>query len=339
MAEFRLDPTSHQWVVTGKRPPLSNELDSGDQCPFCPGHERFTPKTIWERKESDGSWAVRVFADRAPVFRIEGELDRAGDGMFDRMNAIGAHEVIVETPHHGVTLAHQTPDQIAGVLLAYRDRILDLKNDHRFRYVSVFKRQGQTGPPLEEHAHSQVLATLVVPASVSAECRWSRFHYHRKERCIFCDMIREELQSSWRIVDRAPEFISLCPYAARFPYELWILPVSHNSAFERDIAQDSRLVSLANLLRTSLQRMEHVCERLRLVIHTEPNLSAKGPSEDWWLTIRDDYHWHIEITPELESEPHYLGSEGFYFNPIPAEEAALVLRALEPTPNSGAAAG
>jgi UDPglucose--hexose-1-phosphate uridylyltransferase len=339
MAELRLDPTSHRWVVTGKRPALSNALDSGDECPFCPGRERFTPKTICERKDDKGSWTVRVFADRAPVFRVEGELDRAGEGMFDRMNAVGAHEVVVESPKHGVTLSHQSPGQIAEVLVVYRDRILDLKRDHRFRYVSVFKRQGQAGPPLEEHGHSQVLATPVVPVTVATECRWSQFHYRRKERCIFCDMVHEELQSSLRMVDQTPDFISVCPYAARFPYELWILPVAHNSAFERDITQDSRLASLAILLKTSLQRIERICERLRLVVHTEPNLAAKGPSEDWWQTIPDDYHWHIEITPELETEPHYLGSEGFYFNPIPAEEAALVLRALEPGPDSVEAPG
>ncbi len=330
MAELRLDPASRRWVVTGKRPVLSNALDSGDLCPFCPGNERFTPKTICERKDRGGAWTVRVFADRAPVFRIEGELDRAGEGMFDRMNALGAHEVIVETPKHGLTLSQQTPEQAAEVLLVYRDRILDLKQDHRLRYVSVFKRQGYGAPPREEHGHSQVLATPVMPAAVATEYRWSLFHYRRKERCIFCDMVAQEIQSSRRIVDQTPGFISVCPYAATSPYELWILPVEHSSAFEKDISSDTRRLSLAALLGMSLRRMERICEKLRLVIHTEPNLLAKGPSEDWWQTVREDFHWHIEITPELEAEPQYLGSEGFYFNPMPAEEAAVVLRALDP---------
>lgn len=333
MAELRLDPTSRRWVVTGKRPALSTALDSGSQCAFCPGFERFTPQTICERRDASGGWTVRAFADRAPVFRIEGDLDREGEGMFDRMNAVGAHEIIVETPKHGVMLSHQPAEQIATVLSVYRDRILDLKKDHRLRYVSVFKRQGQGGPPLDEHAHSQVLATPVVPSAVAAECRWSRFHFHRKERCLFCDMVREEIQSGSRIVDQTPDFISLCPYAARFPYELWILPVEHSSAYEGDIAEAERKTSLAKLLKLSLLRMERISEALRMIVHTEPNLDAKGPSEDWWQTVRDDYHWHIEITPELETEVHYLGSEGFYFNPIPAEEAAVVLRAMDPEPS------
>ncbi len=330
MAELRLDPVQRRWVITGKRPSLPAALESGVECPFCPGNERFTPPSVYERKGKDGQWEVRVFPDRAPLFRIEGELDRAGEGMFDRMNAVGAHEILVATRRHGVTLAQLSVEEITEIVQVYRDRILDLKRDHRFRYVCLFKVQGRSGPPTQEHSYSQILATPVVPSLVEAEFRWSQFHFRRKERCVFCDIIQQERESARRVVDEAGGFISLCPYAARFPYELWILPIDHASSFEQDLAAEGRAASLAEILKTSLQRIERLSLRLRMVIHSEPNMDAKRPSEDWWSTIREDYHWHIEIVPELEPDLNDFGPEGFYFNPIPAEEAAVVLRALEP---------
>ncbi len=330
MAELRLDPIQRRWVITGKRPPLPAAFDSGVECPFCPGHEHYTPPSIYERKGADGRWDIRVFPDRSPLFRIEGDLDRAGEGMFDRMNALGAHEILVATRRHGVTLAQFSVEEVAEVIQVYRDRILDLKRDHRFRYVYLFKVQGRSGPPSQEHSCSQILATPVVPGVVEAEFRWSQFYFRRKERCIFCDILQQERESPRRIVEEVEGFISFCPYAARFPYELWILPTEHSSSFEQDLMAPGRASQLADILKSSLRRIERISPRLRMVIHTEPNMDAKRPTEDWWKTIREDYHWHIEIVPELETDPVYLVPEGFYFNPISAEEAAVVLRALEP---------
>jgi UDPglucose--hexose-1-phosphate uridylyltransferase len=330
MAELRLDPIRRRWVVTGKRPTLPAAFDSGGECPFCPGHERFTPTSIYEKKGPDGGWDIRVFPDRSPLFRIEGGPDRAGEGIFDHMNALGAHEIVVGTRRHGVTLGQLSTEEIAAVLEVYRDRLLDLKRDHRLRYVCLFKVQGRTGALSQEHSYSQILATPVVPGAVEAEFRWSQFHFRRKERCILCDTLQQERESSLRVVDETPDFTSLCPYAARSPYELWILPNEHSSSFEQNLAAEGRPASLAAILKSSLQRIERISQRLRMVIHTEPNLDAIRPKEDWWTTIREDYHWHIEIVPELEGEPYDFVPEGFYFNPIAAEEAAVVLRALEP---------
>lgn len=330
MAELRLDPIQRRWVITGKRPSLPAAYDAGVECPFCPGQEHFTPPSIYELKGPDGNWAIRVFPDRSPFFRIEGQLDRSGEGMFDRMNAVGAHEIVVGTRRHGVTLAQCPTNEVAEVVQVYRDRILDLKRDSRLRYVCLFKVQGRSGPTTQEHSFSQILATPILPGVVEAEFRWSQFYFRRKERCIFCDVIQQERGTPRRIVEEVEGFVSLCPYAARFPYELWILPTEHSSSFEQDMIAPARRSRLADLLKSSLRRIERISQRLRMVIHTEPNLNAKRPSEDWWKTIPEDYHWHIEIVPELQADPFYLVPEGFYFNPISAEEAAVVLRALEP---------
>ncbi len=329
MAELRLDPIARRWVVTGKRPVTPDALDSGGLCPFCPSHERFTPNPIRECRDAKGAWFVRVFHDRAPVFRIEGQLDARGEGLFDRMNTVGAHEIVVETPQHGATLAQLAPEHVATVLEVYRDRIIDLKKDRRFRYVSLFRDQGPPSPSLQGHSHSQILAMPVSPQHLDMEFRWSRSHFRRKERCLYCDVIQQELQQCKRVVDQNPDFVALCPFASHSPYELWILPVRHSSSFEKDLTQPARIASLAPFLKTCLERVEKLTDSFHVVVHTEPNLDARKPSQAWWETIPEDFHWHIEIEPEVEGQWRYLGSEGLYYNPIPAEQAAVVFRALD----------
>jgi len=330
MPELRLDPVARRWVVTGKRPVMPDVKDSGAACPFCIGYEHLTPKPIRELRDGQGKWTVRAFHDRAPLFRIEGGTDRRPEGILDKMNTVGAHEIVVETPQHGITMAQLAVPQIAKVAELCRDRILDLKRDRRFRYVSLFKDQRPNAPSLQGHSFSQIIATPVLPQHLEIEFRWTRAHYLRKERCLLCDILEQEIRQEKRVVDQNAEFIAVCPFASRSPYELWVLPLRHASSFEKDLQEPARVNSLAAFLKSCLQRVEKLSDILHMVVHTEPNLTASKPEKGWWSTIAEDYHWHIEIHPDIEGERRYLGSEGFYFNPIPAEEAAIVLRALEP---------
>jgi UDPglucose--hexose-1-phosphate uridylyltransferase len=330
MAELRLDPFTRRWVITGKRPVMPDVHDESGLCPFCPGNEHMTPRAIRECRDAAGAWLARVFHDRAPLFRVEGSADRRAEGMFDRMNTVGAHEIVVETPLHGLTLAQVAESNLAQVLALFRDRILDLKQDRRLRYVSIFKDQHAPSPTLQGHAYSQVLGTPVLPQLQEIELRWSRDHFHKRERCIYCDVLQEELHADKRLVDQNEDFVAFCPFGSRWSYELWIAPLRHASSFENDLLEEGRAKALAPFLKSCLQRVEKVSPSLHVVIHTEPNLQAWKAKEDWWETIREDYHWHIEIEPDVEGRRRVLGTEGFHFNPIPAEQAALVLRALEP---------
>ena len=330
MAELRLDPFTRRWVVTGKRPVMADAHDQNDACPFCPGNEHMTPPAIRESRDAAGGWMARVFHDRAPLFRVEGDVDRRADGMFDRMKTVGAHEIVVETPAHGTTLAQVSTPQLGHVLEIFRDRILDLKQDRRLRYVSVFKDQHAPSPTLRGHAYSQVLGTPVLPQSLEIEFRWSREHYVKHERCIYCDALQQELQQEIRLVDQTEDFGAFCPFGSHWSYELWVGPLRHCSSFENDLQEPGRVAAFAQFLKSCLERVERISPSLHLVVHTEPNLRAWKPTKDWWQTLPDDFHWHIEIHPDVEGRRRFLGTEGFHFNPIPAEQAALVLRALEP---------
>ncbi|MGH9864035.1 MAG: galactose-1-phosphate uridylyltransferase, partial [Candidatus Acidiferrales bacterium] len=259
---------------------------------------------------------VRVVPNKFPALGIEGDLDREGEGLFDKMNGVGAHEVIVETPDHAATLASLPARAVEDVLWAYRDRMLDLKNDKRFRYVLIFKNHGEAAGASLEHTHSQLIALPIVPKRVREEVDNSRRYYDVKERCIFCDMIRQEVETGTRVILSNDQFIALAPYAPRFPFETWILPLQHSSSFENQASPV--YTSLAKLFHEFLARLDAVLNRpaYNYVIHTSPI------GEE----INDHYHWHVEMMPKLTRVAGFEWGTGFYINPTPPEEAARFLR-------------
>jgi UDPglucose--hexose-1-phosphate uridylyltransferase len=300
-------------------------------CPFCLGNESKTPPEVLAYGRNGGGpntpgWTVRVVPNKFPALGIEGDLDRQGDGLFDRMNGVGAHEVIVETPDHKSTLATLPVRAIEDVLWAYRDRVLDLKNDKRFRYALIFKNHGDAAGASLEHSHSQLIALPIVPKRVREELDAAKHYYREKERCIFCDMIRQEMESGVRVVGENDQFVSIAPYAPRFPFELWLLPKQHSSAFENN--QSSVYSSLARMLKDTLSRLDAVLDHpaYNFMLHTSP------VGEE----INDHYHWHFEIIPKLIKVAGFEWGTGFYICPTPPEESARFLREAQVTTTSAA---
>jgi UDPglucose--hexose-1-phosphate uridylyltransferase len=330
LPELRKDPITGRWVIIsterGKRPndflrESVSPLPNGKNCPFCPGSEAKTPPEILVYGRSNGGantagWTVRVVPNKFPALGIEGDLDREGEGLFDKMNGVGAHEVIVETPDHAATLASLPERAVEDVLWAYRDRMLDLKNDRRFRYVLIFKNHGEAAGASVEHTHSQLIALPIVPRRVREEVDSGWHYYDEKERCIFCDIIRQERDTGERVIGENDYFITLAPYAPRFPFEMWLLPKVHGSSFENN--QSTMYASLARMLKDTLMRLDAVLDRppYNFMIHTSPI------GEE----INDHYHWHIEIIPKLTKVAGFEWGTGFYINPTPPEESARFLR-------------
>ena len=188
-----------------------------------------TPPEVLAYRHNGGppntpGWELRVVPNKFPALQVEGTLDREGEGLFDRMNGIGAHEVIIETPDHDKTLSTMTEPEIERVLWAYRERVLDLKRDIRFRYILVFKNHGAPAGATLEHSHSQLIALPIVPDYVKDEIEGARQHFTSKERCVFCDIVRQETAAGRRVIHENAEIVALAPYAPRFPFETWLLP-------------------------------------------------------------------------------------------------------------------
>jgi UDPglucose--hexose-1-phosphate uridylyltransferase len=331
MPELRRDPVTGRWVIIStdrqKRPNdfrIERVATIGrEQCPFCPGREAMTPPEVLSYRQNGGAantpgWDLRVVPNKFPALQVEGTLDREGEGMFDRMNGIGAHEVIIETTDHDKTLATMTEQEIERVLWAFRDRVLDLKNDFRFRYILLFKNHGAAAGATLEHGHSQLIALPIVPDFVREEIDGARRHFNDKERCVFCDIIRQEMAAGRRVVQENADIVAITPYASRVPFETWLLPRTHASRYE----QTPRHVfeSLARMLKTVLMRIDRALEKppFNLIIHSSPL------SED----TSAFFHWHMELMPRISRVAGFEWGSGFYINPTSPEEAAEVLRAV-----------
>ncbi len=329
MPELRRDPVVGRWVIIAtdraRRPaeaPRSLTPTRPALCPFCPGHEDRTPREVYSAGRPEGAppngpgWKVRVVPNRYPALKIEGDLEREADGMYDRMNGIGAHEVVIETPDHGRDLASLSDGEVAEVLYAFKARMLDLRNDLRFRYILLFKNQGFAAGASLEHPHSQVIALPVTPRLVQEEVDGALRHYAHRERCIFCDIVMQERKQRSRLVLENDEFVVFAPWAPRSPFETWIVPKRHESNFETEPRE--RLASCAQALRSSLRRLGAALGEpaYNFILHSNP---LREPSSA-------AYHWHIELMPALTQVAGFEWGSGFYINPVPPEEAAEFLR-------------
>ena len=327
MPEIRKDPIIGSWVIIaterGRRPtdfvrePV--EIRGVRVCPFCSGNEEKTPPEVLAYRNSTApngpGWTLRVVPNKFPALRVEGQVDREGDGIYDRMNGVGAHEVIIETPDHGMTLATAPEQKVEEMFWAFRDRIVDLKRDSRLRYIMIFKNHGEAAGASIEHTHSQLIALPVVPRRVQEEIDGARRHYEYKERCVFCDLVKHELKDGSRLVLETDHFAAVTPYAPRFPFETWILPKAHVSHFESGQAV---YANLGWVMRTVLRKLDKALEKpaYNFIIHTAPLQEGPLPY----------YHWHIEIIPKLTRVAGFEWGSGFYINPTPPEEAAQFLR-------------
>jgi UDPglucose--hexose-1-phosphate uridylyltransferase len=327
MPELRRDPVVGRWVIIAtERARRPNQFRQAEEptrglCPFCPGSEDKTPHEVFvlgrPAVPADvPGWRVRVVPNRYPALMIEGDLDRQAEGIYDRMNGVGAHEVVIETPQHGVELTELTDADVADVLFACKARVLDLRNDQRFRYILLFKNHGSSAGATLEHSHSQVIALPITPRQVADEIEGARRHQEHRERCIFCDIVGQERKDRSRLVYENEEFVVFAPWAPRSPFETWILPKRHESNFEAEPRE--RLAFAAQALRSTLRRLNAALGRpaYNYMVHTNPLRDAPSAS----------YHWHIEVVPALTQVAGFEWASGFYINPVPPEEAAEFLR-------------
>jgi UDPglucose--hexose-1-phosphate uridylyltransferase len=335
MPDLRKDPIVGRWVIIAKnRAKRPHELFDGAAlrgasrfCPFCEGNERHTTHEIAACRQPGThrdrpGWRVRVVPNKFPALEIEGDLNKRGEGMYDLMRGVGAHEVIIESPCHLTSTTQLAPDNLREVLWIYRDRLLDLQKDSRLVYGMIFKNVGAAAGASLEHTHSQLIVTPIVPINVAEEIEGSHAFYRYRGRCVYCDMIEQELSFERRIVFDSPRFVAFCPFAARFPFETWIVPTSHASHYESLSRPDAE--ELARVLLRVMGKIEAALDRpaYNYIIHTAPfDTPALG-----------HYHWHIEIIPRVTKIAGFEWGTGFYINPVPPEEAATFMRDVEVAP-------
>ncbi len=332
--ELRKDPLLGRWVAVlnqSKSPSeyvLLPEEASEKDCIFCAGREDELPPEIMSIPDLNPDkfskkWWTRVVPNLSPVFRVEGELGRKGEGMYDRMNSIGANEIIIESPYHSVRPEDIGLEQMVRVLMTYKDRMADLEKDPRLRYTLIYKNSGFSAGAVYSHPISNLVSTPVIPKRVKEELAGAKQHFAYKERCIFCDIIKEELRSGSRVIIETRNFVAFCPYASKFPFESWILPKRHGCAFQ-DIRTDE-IEDMALIISSVLKKLRTIFDGapFNYFIHSAPN---RIPRKDYWHTLGEDFHWHLEIMPRLIRTSGFEWGSGFYILPTSPENAAKYLR-------------
>jgi UDPglucose--hexose-1-phosphate uridylyltransferase len=330
MPELRKDPVNGRWVIIAsersRRPsdfdaPPENGAKAGF-CPLCVGNEQHTPGELMAYRDqgepNSAGWSVRVVPNKYPAL-CDGDLEKRGLGLYDMMTGVGAHEVIIETPNHGEQFADFSEKQIENVLWAYRDRMLELRKDPRLRYVLIFKNHGKAAGASLQHSHSQLIGLPIIPKNVAEELRGAKEYFSYKERCVFCDIIHQDLNDKVRLVAENPDFIAVSPFAGRFPFEIWLLPKKHDSCFED--AQKHEFVFLAKIFKEALARLNGALgpQPYNFILHTSP----------WSERTNPYYHWHFEITTRLTKVAGFERGSGFYINPTAPEQAAQFLREVK----------
>jgi len=323
--QLRKDPITRSWVITGDDPAVVSKDERG--CRYCPDSKVPLQVISSQPAVEGGPWSARAVVHPRPIFHVEGDPQRLGEGLYDKMQSIGAHEVIVENPKHDKQLWESSDAEVEQYLKLAASRILDLKQDVRFKYVTIYKNYGASAGQDFEHPTSELTATTFVPRRILYELRSGKEYFQQKERCVFCDILAQEERQALRVVESRGDYISMCPYAPRVPYEVWIMPRTHEASFERGVtSRQSSTKDLAALLRRTLRRVLGVSDSFHMVLHTSPNTLHRSEVLNYWKTINEDYHWHLEIMPILPGKSKSYTFKEVYFTPVSSETAAARLR-------------
>ncbi len=338
MPELRRDPVVGYWTIISterSRRPVEVKVKAVAEehdCPFCEGREYETTQEIFAIRKpgtsaNDSGWQVRVIKSKVPILLDENNFDRFGSGIYDLMQGVGTHEIIIEHPRHKHGLDELSVENIKLVIQAYIQRINDLEKDPRFKYALLFKNHGLifgSARDVIRHARSQLIATPITPKRVKEELVSAKNYFDRRERCVFCDILRQESQDGSRIVAQNRSFFAYCPFASRSPFETWILPKKHCADFGK--LESTDYGDLASILKECLSKLKIILDDppYNMILHTAPYRHKK--KEGYWKTIEEDYHWYIQISPRLARDAGFEWGTGIYINPTPPEDAAQLLR-------------
>lgn len=338
MAELRRDALLDRWIITGITEGDSLEelipaykKVGPDECPFCEGKEKETLPEIYALRKQDSladtpGWQVRVIPNRTKILTPQGELQKRGEGsIYDLENAIGSQEIVIISPKHINSFSKLTNEEVAQVLKVYQYRLGELAKNNLLRYALIFHNQG-AGPVSVEHAHSQIIALPFVPKTIREEINGAKKYYNFKMRCIFCDMVEQEIETGKRIVLENEDYLAFTPFASRFPFEVWVLPKIHNCCFQK--SKEETFSNLGIVLKNVLEKIEKVLANpyLNLILHTAP---LRYEELEEGEIINDVYHWHFEILPHAFPAGGFEWGGDFYLNPPTPEVTAKILRETE----------
>lgn len=327
MSEFRQNMATGEWVIIAperaKRPidyqnraaSCQPQRQHAANCPFCRGNEHMCQPPLYEIADAQG-WNLRVVPNvYAAVDRSKPPV-RAKHGLYLRTNGYGSAEVVIESPDHHTDLAHMPVAQIVEVIKAYRYRFNELSDDPNIAIVNIFKNHGAGAGASLEHPHSQIIATMVAPPHVTDQIFYAKRAFNTWGRCVYCDILEEELRARERLVAENTHFVAFCPFASKYPYEMRIVPRRHSALFGAINAEEEH--DFAVILRTVLLKL------YLLLGNPDYNYYIRSVSSSDGMV--QYYHWHLVITPRLSQQAGFELGTRIYINASSPEDCAAQLR-------------
>jgi UDPglucose--hexose-1-phosphate uridylyltransferase len=338
-SELRKDHFTGRWVIIAaernKRPddfrPPKPEKKEGPPvfCPFCTGNESKTPPEVFairpDGKEPDTpGWQVRVVPNKFPALTRGHSPQRKVRGVYECMDGIGVHEVIIESPDHDRELGDLPASQVRDIFWTYQQRIRSIESEAQYQYVQLFKNKGRAAGASLSHPHSQIVATPIIPKRIKEEIYNAERFFKKNRECIFCRTLQEDRADGQRLVASNAHFVVTAPFASRFPFELRVLPLRHSPHF--GTVREEELQAFAEIMRIVIGRLKEVLADppYNILLHQAP---TPNHALKVWPQIDAICHWHLEVIPVLTRVAGFEWGTGFYINPVQPEAAAKFLRA------------
>jgi len=335
MPHLRQDAATKEWVIfapeRARRPEDMRQESlarSGwthdhppfdECCPFCPGHEENTPGETLRYLNPDGTWQVRSCPNRYPAL-LPGPPPQRDGGRFERrMQGVGRHEVIIESPCHGTTLALQRPEEVNLVVQAWAERYRELRVGPEAEHVILFKNHGARGGTSLAHPHSQVVSLPVTPRTVRNRMEEAMRYHNDYGECVHCHMLWREKLDGRRLVVEGETCSAFVPFAAASPYLMWIVPHRH-SGCPSDLRPEEQ-VDFAAVLRETLARFYHGLG------DPDYNLIFRTASRDYGSV--PFAHWYAALIPRVTTPAGFEVGTGMYINTHLPEDDARYLREFQ----------
>ncbi|WP_297207115.1 galactose-1-phosphate uridylyltransferase [uncultured Brachyspira sp.] len=330
MPHIRKDPVTKQSVIisaerTGRPSDYVNinqrHIENSElSCPFCRGHEMKTPDSVYTvYAEQEEIWQVRIVPNKYPIISEthENELPKE-NSLFCASSSKGFHDVIIEHPNHYFNFYHAEAEDFFYIFKAVIKRLKDLGKNKDMLYSLYFKNFGPEAGASLSHSHSQIITTPFIPMQMLDEINGSLEYYNEKNRCVYCDIIDEEKRLNDRVICENDNFIAVCPFASRSPYQIYIMPKQHSASIVN--VSSMNILDFADILKNIFDRLYKVLGEVSFnyVLHTL--LSA--------LEVKFKYssHWFLDIMPKMSKLAGYELGSGVFINSITPEDAAEQLR-------------
>ena len=339
MSEIRRDRLHNCYVlIAPERMHRPDHLQSKEDpekekkhCPFCEGHESLTPPEIFALRDNganETNWKTRVVPNLYKAVQVELEAGSKREGIFESINGVGAHEILIDSPCHECTMASMEVTAIRDWLRSIARRIEDLRKDRRLVSINVFKNHGLQAGATQAHPHTQIIALPIMPGDTITALERGQQYYKRHGRGKLEDLLENERREGTRIIEEIGRFCAYAPFASSYPFEVMIAPRAALVSLEALNRDD--MLDLAKLIKEIFMRLQKQLGdfHYNLAFNMAP-LNPNFENAPYMDDLHHYYRFSLRIMPRIYRLGGFELSTGMMINVMEPEAVAALLREVK----------